>query len=286
MPYMGTEMTDALSVTGIYTVFHPDLITRWPGTGEAHPFPEIFYLSRGRHWLRIDGAEYALTAGQMIIYAPNSFHEASDRRPENTEAGVLTFDVTSDFLSPLYNRVITLNEEQRRMLDAIIDEGAGCFHGRDPDDDIQGMVLNEGVAEHTLWRLKKQIEFFLMDVYRTPTEADGRPSGRATRWDEEFARAVQFLRSHLSQPLTLSEIAKGCSMSVSKLKMLFREKTGGGPINYLIELRVKEAKRLIREGNMDFTEIAESLGFASLHYFSRLFKKVTGMSPSAYARKD
>jgi len=286
MPYMGTEMADALSVTGIYTVLHPDLVTKWPGTGEAHPFPEIFYLSRGRHWLRIDRVDYALTAGQMIIYAPDSFHEAGERRPENTEAGVLTFDVTSDFLLPLYNRVITLNEEQRKMLDAIIDEGAGCFHGREPGDDIQGMVLNDGVEEHTLWRLKKQIEFFLMDVYRTLIKEGDRPSGRAARWEEEFACAVQFLQLHLSEPLTLSEIAAGCSMSVSKLKLLFREKTGGGPINYLIELRIEKAKCLIREGRMDFTEIAETLGFTSLHYFSRLFKKVTGMTPSTYSRKS
>ena len=283
MPYMGTEISDALSVTGLYSVLRPELMKNWPGKGEAHPFPEIFCLSRGRHWLRIDGGEYVLTAGQMIIYAPNSFHEATERRPENAEAGVLTFDVTSDLLSPLYNRVISLTEEQGRMLNAILDEGVGCFHWRAPNDSIQGMVLNEGVEEHTLWRLRKQIEFFLMDVYRMQTSMQP-VNGCAARWDTEFARTKAFLKEHLSEQLTLEKIAKGCSMSVSKLKMLFREKVGGGPINYLIDLRIAEAKRLIRAGELDFTEIAERTGFASLHYFSRLFKKVTGMTPSEYAR--
>ncbi|MBQ8311357.1 MAG: helix-turn-helix transcriptional regulator [Clostridia bacterium] len=284
MTYMGTAMSDALSVNEIYTVLRPDITVTWPGRGEAHPFPEIFYLSRGRHWLLIDKKEYALVGGQMVIYAPDSYHEASEKRPIEAEANVLTFDAMSEILPVLYNRVITLTEEQKRVLGAIIDEGVGCFHRRVPGDSVQGMVLNDDVEAHTLWRLKKQIEFFLMDVYRTLIKQETSPVGRLARWDAEFASAVQFLRSHLSDPLTLSAIAAGCSMSVSKLKLLFREKAGCGPIGYLIDLRIEEAKRLIREGEMDFTEIAEVLGFASLHYFSRLFKKITGMTPSAYAR--
>jgi AraC-like DNA-binding protein len=74
-------------------------------------------------------------------------------------------------------------------------------------------------------------------------------------------------------------------MSVSKLKMLFREKHGGGAIAYFIELKIDEAKRLIRKGNMNFSEIASSLGFNSLHYFSRQFKKVTGMPPTEFTKK-
>ena len=72
-------------------------------------------------------------------------------------------------------------------------------------------------------------------------------------------------------------------MSVSKLKLLFREKAGTGPIDYWIRLRIERAQELIRQGTMNYTEIAESLGFASLHYFSRQFKRVTGTSPSQYA---
>jgi YesN/AraC family two-component response regulator len=50
-------------------------------------------------------------------------------------------------------------------------------------------------------------------------------------------------------------------------------------------LKIKEAKRLIREGQMNFTEISEFLGFSSIHYFSKLFKKPTGKSPSEYAKQ-
>ena len=109
------------------------------------------------------------------------------------------------------------------------------------------------------------------------------PARKAARWSAEFEAAVEFLAAHISENLTLAEIADGCSMSVSKLKMLFREKCSGGPINYFNSLKMEKAKEMIREGKLNFTEIADRLGFASLHYFSRLFKKITGLSPTEYA---
>ncbi len=282
MEYRGTAMSDALSVNSIFTVLRPDLCANYPGRGEAHPFPEIIYLTRGKHYLCIDGTEYSFCEGQMIIYAPNSFHSAASRRPEHAEAAILTFDASSEILPRLYNRVITLNARQRKMLEDIVDEGVGYFCGREAEDNIGGMILREGVDPSRLWGLKKQIEFFLIDVYKSDSDMETK-SAKTTRWDAEFADAIAFLQAHLTQSLSLSEIAVGCSMSVSKLKLLFREKVGTGPIDYLIRMRIEAAQKLIRAGKLNFSQIAETLGFTSLHYFSRQFKKVTGMSPSEYA---
>ena len=59
---------------------------------------------------------------------------------------------------------------------------------------------------------------------------------------------------------------------------------GMGMIAYVNRLRIEEAGRLIREGTLNFTEIAGTLGFSSLHYFSRVFKSTTGVSPSEYKK--
>ena len=53
-------------------------------------------------------------------------------------------------------------------------------------------------------------------------------------------------------------------------------------LNYINELKIKEAKALLRENKLSVTEISEKLGFNSIHYFSRLFKKITGHSPKEY----
>lgn len=284
MKYKGTVLTDALSVKEIFSVLRPDICRTYPGRGEAHPFPEIFYLSRGKHTLLIDKKEYSLEGGQMVIYAPDSFHEASRYRPQNAEVSVLSFDAESEILSSMYNTVITLTAGQRARLASIVEEGVGYFYYTPESTGFSGMSVRPEVDPAELWGLKKQIELFLIDLYRYHT-AHIQKNSKSTKWDAEFQEVVSFLEEHLSDPLTLEKIAKASSMSVSKLKLLFREKAGTGPIDYLLHLRIERAGRLIREEKLNFTEISMALGFSSLHYFSRVFKRVTGMSPSEYAKK-
>jgi AraC-like DNA-binding protein len=279
--YRGTALSESISVTEIYTVLSPDLTLHYPGHGESHPFPEIIALTKGEHTLLIDKERYTLREGQMLIYAPGAFHESSDVRPTRAEAQILTFACASARLFSLCNRVITLTPAQRTALDAIISQGVQCFKGRAPDDTVRGMVLCEGVTEDTLSRLRKQIELFLIDVAEcNATER----TKKEVRRDAELAAVTDFLSRNVSSPLTLSQIALGCSMSVSKLKLLFRERLGSGPIDYLIRLRIDRARELIRTGEYTLTEIAERVGFSSLHYFSRAFKRITGLSPSEYAK--
>ena len=54
-------------------------------------------------------------------------------------------------------------------------------------------------------------------------------------------------------------------------------------MEYFCRLKIEAAKRLIRQGGQNFTEIAHALGFSTIHYFSRRFKAITGMTPSGYA---
>ena len=185
-------------------------------------------------------------------------------------------------LTPLYNRILTLTPAQKEIFRGIIDVSINCFERRAPGDEVGGMILKDGVDEYTLQKIKKQLEFFLIDIYKS-CATDSPRSAKERRWDDEFEAVTTYLKSHVTDSLTLSEIAEGCSMSISKLKLLFRERSGSGPINYFIELKIEHAKQLIKESKLNFTQIAESLGFNSLHYFSRLFKKVTGVTPSVYA---
>lgn len=283
MEYRGTVLTDALSVKEIFTVLRPDICRSYPGRGEAHPFPEIFYLSRGKHTLLIDKREYTLLGGQMIIYAPLSFHEASQYRPIDAEAAVLTFDADSQILSSLYNTVISLTPLQRDHLCAIVEEGVGYFYWDEQSTATHGMLLREGIDPTRLWGLKKQIELFLIDVYRTHASQASK-SAKELRHDAEFEAITVHLRAHLAESMTLERIAKASSMSISRLKLLFREKAQMGPIEYLLHLRVERAKELICEGALNFTQISEAVGFSSLHYFSRVFKSIAGLSPSEYKK--
>ena len=280
MQYESVALPDAMSVDGIYSVLRVEFSKAGVGIGEAHDFPEISFVSRGKHYGMIDGVTGERVAGQLVIIAPGSFHKAT--RPSDSELLIISFASGSSALQSLYNRTLNLSPSQEKNLRSIVEDGLGIFCRRAPGSDVQGMILKNDADESLLYKMKKELELFLVDLYRCFVSENKNESAAVKRYDLEFNRVVAFLSEHIDEALTVAEIAAATMIGVSKLKFLFREKSGGGVVNYFIEMKIERAKELIIMTDMTFTEIAESLGFNSIHYFSRLFKKLTGASPSEY----
>ena len=283
MKYVSTAIPDALSVKGIFTVITPALSRVKRGVGESHAFPEIFFVAEGAHKLIVDGVEMTAKSGQMIIYAPGSYHLSAE--PSDSVANIISFDVESTALPLIYNRVLTLTEAQANEFKSIFTVAEDCFERRAPEDTVLGMVRRKGVDDYTLQRIRLRLESLLTDLVESARDETKPASRKDAKWDAEYTKIVDFMRKNLARPLTLEEIAAECSMSISKLKLLFREKHGGGPIACFIELKIEKAKRLLEAGEMNITEISCALGFSSVHYFSRQFKKVTGMPPTEFTKK-
>ena len=94
---------------------------------------------------------------------------------------------------------------------------------------------------------------------------------------------VDYLEAHLGGHVTIEQVCRENLIGRSQLQKIFREQSGLGIIEYFSLMKVNAAKQLIRTNKMNFTQISEQLGYTSIHYFSRQFKKVTGMTPSEYA---
>jgi len=83
----------------------------------------------------------------------------------------------------------------------------------------------------------------------------------------------------------LQEALKAVPLSPAHLRRLFRQATGKAPVQYLNDLRVSEAQNLLRTGGFQVKEVARLAGFTDQYYFSRVFRKQTGLSPREYARR-
>ncbi len=280
MEYISTAIPDDVSVGGIVTVLRHTFSDKpTKNGGEKHDFPEILYISKGRLIIVVDGVEQEMNEGQLVIYAPNAFHTSIQNY--NSKGAILSFKTDSQSLFKLYNRVITLTPEQRGAFMQLFNEGLDCFKVRSLEERAagkRGMVPKETVGEYTLQKLKKQLELFLAELL------EHREKPQKSKSDREFYTVIKYFEAHIGESLNLETVANDCFMSVSKLKLLFREKCDGGPIDYFIKMKIDKAKELIEEGRLNFTEIADRLGFCTLHYFSRTFKKHTGVSPSDYSK--
>jgi AraC family transcriptional regulator, arabinose operon regulatory protein len=91
-----------------------------------------------------------------------------------------------------------------------------------------------------------------------------------------------FLQKNVHRSLTLSELAEHAQLSIPHFSRLFKEQTGYTPIAFFIHLKLQEAGKLLLISRMTIREISYELGYEDPYYFSRLFKKVMGMSPTQF----
>jgi AraC-like DNA-binding protein len=107
------------------------------------------------------------------------------------------------------------------------------------------------------------------------------PTQRTSRFHNLDA-TLAYLQDNLDQPLTLREMADHAELSVSHFSHLFREQTGYSPMDYFIHLKIQHACTLLTLTRKTIREISFAIGYDDPYYFSRIFKKVMGLSPRAY----
>lgn len=100
-----------------------------------------------------------------------------------------------------------------------------------------------------------------------------------------LSEILAYMNKRITEPLTIEEICHEFYISRSSLQALFKTHLNTSPKNYLLNIKLQKSKELIRDNQYTISEIAYRLGFSSIHYFSRLFKKYFNITPSAYARK-
>jgi signal transduction histidine kinase/DNA-binding LacI/PurR family transcriptional regulator/AraC-like DNA-binding protein/response regulator of citrate/malate metabolism len=94
--------------------------------------------------------------------------------------------------------------------------------------------------------------------------------------------AMAYIHEHYAEPLSLPEISRALGISVEHLVRCFRREVGTTPMNYLNRYRINQARKLLLSGSQSITTIASAVGFADSNYFSRVFRRETGISPKRY----
>ena len=95
-------------------------------------------------------------------------------------------------------------------------------------------------------------------------------------------KAVDYLSSHYNEQVTLNEVAEHTYVSTYYISRMFKKELGKNFVDYLNEIRVENAKELLKDIRFKTYEVAEMVGIPDAHYFSKLFKKYEGVTPSEY----
>ena len=233
-----------------------------------------------------DTRSYLLRQGELLFHKPNEFHAmaSSPREPHNVI--VTSFATDSVAMEFFKNKLFTLNKRQQGLLSQMLSAMRAAFGNGFAinANAVDAPVANAGAyqlavahLEHLLIDLQTESSINFPNAYEQQTARQN--------VENALVDAMKtFLQDHVYRRLNLQEVCAHFHLSKSYLCDAFRSETGHSLMEFYMNLKINEAKFLIRSGEWNFSQIAEMLGFADIHHFSHTFKKKVGMSPSTYAK--
>ena len=274
-----------LVISELYSVHYFEFSKNYYFAGESHPFWEFVYVDKGEIDVVSDDKTIHLSKGQIIFHKPDEFHTLMGNGKIAPNILIVTFNCIGGYMQFFENKILSINDHERKLLAQIIAESENAFSSPLDDPMANQLVRSEAADPFCEQFIKLSLEWLLLSLIRRGSAAPDKPSSliKENSQNEVFDKIVHYMEANLDKQLMLSEICRDNLVGRSYMQKLFREKTGGGAIDYFNRLKINEAKRMIRESSGNFTEISMKLGYNSIHYFSRQFKNMTGMTLSEYA---
>lgn len=286
LSYYKTELKDVIAVDKIITIHYFEFASDYVYKGEMHDFWELLYVDKGEVEIMADTTGYKLEQGDVVFHKPNEFHSVWANGKIAPNIVVISFECDSDSMKYFENKILKLSMDKRNLIASIIREGKNTFEN-DLGKIYNRLVKRENSVIGSEQLIKLYLQLLLIEILRENIDSMGsiRVSSSTKKKIEGdiVNNIIEFMKLNLEKNYTFDDICLEFGMGKTHLKTVFKEATGQGVMSYYRTLKIEEAKKLIREGKSNFTEIAEKLGYDSVHYFSRSFKNHTNMTPSEYA---
>ena len=266
-PLNNLHITRNLDIQAIYTLFYQEKEQGFLFSGEAHPVVELTYVDQGSLHSVVDGQDILLEQGDLMLYGPNQWHMQYADIGVPPRFMTVTFDPGEYDLSDLYSRKFRSPKKAIDLLQKMLQE-------QERMDEMSGdFLLN-------------LLSLALLNLRRiTDAPADTLRSAHCiTNENEIIRRAQQYISTHVRSRLTVPLVAENTDVSTSYLTALFHKHLQISPGEYIRRVKLQESKQMIREDNLNFTEIASALQYSTVHHFSRQFKEKFGITPTEYAK--
>jgi len=251
---------------GYFPHAHHHARERKPGISEA-----IFiYCTQGEGWCEIHGRRFSARPGDLMVIPPQVAHAygAHAQKPWS----IYWFHVQGRHLAA-FLRELEVGAAQPVVPVGESPQISALF------EEVLGLV-EQGYTAENLLGASHALAHLLVVLIREHRKASYDQPGTRQR----ITMAMDYMRQHLDQPLSLEQLAAMTHLSRSRLAELFKQQAGYAPIDYFIRLRMQRACQLLDLTQMSIKAIAAAVGYEDPLYFSRVFRKVNQRSPGQYRK--
>ncbi len=242
----------------------------------SHSNIEIAYILSGTGRYLVDGVNYDVKQGDLLICNPGVMHQSIVTNPSDQTLEFVVGLTDIHFLNMPENTIelpggvhlLSLNSEYKREISRC------CYE-----------IMEENVSTQPgrYYLIQAQMMKILILIFRTIVGTNTHES--VSMAFESYSKGyvvkkiVQYLNENYSQHISLDQIAHNMYLSPVYISKIFKEKTGDSPINYLIKIRLNKAREMLKEDKGSIKTIASLVGYDDVYHFSKLFKKHYGISP-------
>lgn len=236
----------------------------------------LVFFTRGKGSIIIEKKRYEIKEGMLFYLCPDVLHSIE----LDTEEPICCVTVHFSYASVSFNEnkwditneveLLPLHFAQELkdyyQIDTIFKKLVNSWNAKLPGYEFMTKTLLQQLLIAIYQNIKKQNR-----NYSTSLKVE---------------KIIEYMHQNINSKITLTELSEMVQLSPTYLSRTFKDTTGYSVIEFFNKIKIDKAKELIIEGNKKIKEVAQTLGFADEFYFSRIFKKIEGISPSEFYSKN
>lgn len=267
-PDRDTRLNSRIRIERILTFFYQEKEQGFLFPGESHPMPELTYVDQGELHSVVDGQDLLLKQGDLVIYGPNQWHMQYADIGIAPRFVTISFEVDGVDFTPLLERKFSAPQQVANLLQSMLRE-------QEKMDCFSSDIIVSQLTLLLLYLLRESVK---------PTGSKVKNTNVVQNENEIIRQAQQYVAAHIREKLSVPMVAGQVGVSASYLTVLFHKNLQISPGEYIRRIKLQESKQMIRENNLNFTQIASALQYSTVHHFSRQFKEKFGITPTEYAK--
>jgi AraC-like DNA-binding protein len=274
-------------------VNHVKLNKRWNYTNVISPYYRLYLIDEGKGFISNSQEKVTLEPGFMYIIPSYTLCNLSC--PDSlSQYFIHFFEESADGISLFHNnrtpQKVQANETDIANFKRILEINPCRGINRSDNPKVyEKNVYYKGYQE--LNNMQSIASYFETEGIILQLLSRFLPSGRLTQKSamaipSKVLNAISYIQVNLNQNLTVAHLAEGANQHQDYFSRLFFQYTGIRPLAYIHEKRIERAQYLLTTTNMSYAEVAAETGFENLPHFSKIFKKLTSLTPGQYRKQN